>query len=70
MTIQTLKPCPFCGNISPVIRSNGIGDYYVYCDDDEGEGGCGASTSDRRAEHETVAARRWNQRAESCRETP
>ncbi|WP_068437014.1 Lar family restriction alleviation protein [Magnetospirillum sp. XM-1] len=62
MTTQTLKPCPFCGNTAPVIRSNGIGDYYVYCDDDEEVGGCGAHTSDRRAEQKSIAAKRWNQR--------
>lgn len=61
---EKLLPCPFCGNPNPVIRANGIGDYYVFCDDDEDVGGCGASTSSRRAEHEGVATRRWNNRTQ------
>lgn len=64
MSTPKLLPCPFCGNPFPVIRSNGIGDFYVYCDDDEDVGGCGASTSDRSCEGETFAAERWNRRAD------
>jgi hypothetical protein len=67
MTIPNdkLKPCPFCGNTKPVIRANGIGDFYVFCDaEDESDMSCGASTSDRRCETPEGAARRWNRRAD------
>lgn len=58
-----LLPCPFCGNTSPVIRSNGIGDYYVFCDDSgDDRYGCGASSSDRSCETMSGAAARWNTR--------
>jgi len=38
-------------------NSNGIGDYYIRCDE------CGASTSDVRCETYKQAAERWNTRA-------
>ncbi|MGE5515114.1 MAG: Lar family restriction alleviation protein [Bacteroidota bacterium] len=65
MTKPKLLPCPFCGSATaPKIVSNGIGDYYVRCVEDEDTGdGCSARTSDYRAEHEAIAAKRWNMRA-------
>lgn len=57
-----LKSCPFCGNRSPQILSNGIGDFFVLCEADEGEMACGASSSQVRCETERGAADRWNRR--------
>lgn len=64
---EQLKPCPFCGNPEPEIRSNGIGDYYIVCDrDDEGETSCGATSSDRRCETFESAIDRWNTRFQAA----
>lgn len=60
---RKLKPCPFCGSRLAVIRSNGIGDFFVICgDSSDDENGCGARTSDVRCEGEEYAAERWNRR--------
>lgn len=58
---KLLKPCPFCGNPSIMLRSNGIGDTYAICDDGD-DGGCGARTSDRNCETDSKAVKRWNRR--------
>ncbi len=57
-----LLPCPFCGNTTPEIRSNGIGDFFVICEADEGEMACGACSSQCSCETESHAASRWNKR--------
>lgn len=60
---RRLKPCPFCGSRLAVIRSNGIGDFFVICgDSSDDDNGCGARTSDVRCEGEEYAAERWNRR--------
>lgn len=60
-----LLPCPFCGHKNPMILGNGIGDFFVMCNDihvDGDDGGCGARTSDVKCETPEGAARRWNKR--------
>lgn len=59
-----LKPCPFCGNSRPTMRSNGIGDFYVLCEDPDDDAAmqCGASSSDHSCETQRGAADRWNRR--------
>lgn len=58
-----LLPCPFCGNPTPQIVPNGIGDFFVVCSSTDDYHGCGARTSDVRCEGKEHAAERWNKRA-------
>ena len=58
--IKNAKPCPFCGNTEIYVHSNGIGDYYAICGDDEI--GCGVRTSDFKCESPEYAIERWNKR--------
>jgi hypothetical protein len=57
-----LLPCPFCGFGGAQIAPNGIGDYFVICEDDDNDG-CGARSSQVRCETQQHAAKRWNRRA-------
>lgn len=60
----SLLPCPFCGFDKPIIKPNGIGDFYVICEDPEDQTyACGASSSDERCESQVFAAERWNKRS-------
>jgi len=60
-----VRACPFCGNERLTIEANGIGDYFVICQDPEypDANGCGARTSDVRCESQEYAIERWNRRA-------
>lgn len=60
---EKLKPCPFCGNKTPTLQSNGMRDFFVqYYAEDEGDVACGASSSDYKCETEEEAIKRWNTR--------
>lgn len=64
----TLKPCPFCGCDRVTIVSNGIGDYFAMCGEEDS--GCGASSSPVLCESEKLAAERWNRRRHFVTGTP
>jgi transcriptional regulator with XRE-family HTH domain len=65
-TPGALLPCPFCGNVTPTIRSNNIGDYYVLCETEhEGEMACGLQWRDALATEQTMHAA-WRKRAEQA----
>ena len=52
-----LKPCPFCGEIPKLHRSNFSEKYRVRC-----ENGCGAETAPFGVKEKAILA--WNRRAE------
>ncbi len=61
---KELKSCPFCGESVAVVKSNGIGDYYIQCGSgDEEEPGCGVRMPQGRCEFQGHAIAVWNTRA-------